>query len=158
MVVRATLFVLLFALWLLLSGQHTPFVTMLGATSAMLVIWLGSRMRIFGAGFHTPGFYLRLPRYTVWLLGHVVVSCVRVAVTVLRPSLPISPGFTRVPMTQKNDLAKLVHANSITLTPGTLSTQVEDDCIEVHTLGLGEDAAAHARLDRKVSRLEGQEQ
>ncbi len=155
MTIRVTFFVLLFALWLLLSNQHTPLIISLGAASAMLVVWLGSRMQIFGAHLHTPGFYMRLPWQLVWLLGRVVVSCVRVAVTVLRPSLPISPGFTRVPMTQKNDLAKLVHANWITLTPGTLSTCLEDDHIEVHALWAEEGAAEHADLDRRVSMIEG---
>ncbi len=156
MFARVIFFALLLALWLLLSGRHTPLITMLGVASAAAVVWLGSRMEILGTKLHTFGFYLRLPWYAIWLLGRVAVACVRVTVTVLRPNLRIAPGFIRVPMTQKNDLGKLVHANSITLTPGTVSARVEEDHIEVHALDRTRAAAAeHAALDRKVSRLEG---
>ncbi len=156
MFARVIFFGLLLALWLLLSEQRTTLAMGLGVVSAVLVVWLGARMQILGAGLHTLGFYLRLPRYALWLLGHIAVACVKVAVTVLRPSLPISPGFIRVPMTQKKDLGKLVHANSITLTPGTVSTRLEDDYIEVHALNRGRDDGGQARLDRKVAQLEGE--
>ncbi len=156
MLVRVIFFALLLGVWLLVSDQHTGFIIGLGGVSAVLVVWLGSRMEIIGTGLHSPGFYLRLPKYAIWLLGQIIVACVRVAVTVLRPGLPIAPGFIRVPMTQKKDLGKLVHANSITLTPGTVSTRLEDNYIEVHVLNCGGNAAAQASLDRKVSELEGE--
>ena len=148
-------FALLLALWLLLSDQHTSFVMTLGVVSAAVAVWLGVRMQILGARLHTLGFYLRLPRYAAWLSWKVTVSCVQVAVTVLRPSLPINPGFSRVPMTQKDDLGKLVHANSITLTPGTISVRVEDDYIEMHALNCKNDSTGQAKLDLMVNRLEG---
>ena len=150
---RAAFLLLLLVLWLALSSQHTALITTLGVIGAGLVVWLGSRMEILGARLHTPGFYLRLPRYMIWLSGRVVASCVRVAFIVLHPRLLISPGFIRVPMTQKRDLGKLVHANSITLTPGTLSTRVEEDHIEVHMLRC-DTGDEHADLDRRVTRLE----
>ena len=154
MLLRVIFFALLLTLWLLLSSQHIGFVIALGVASAALVVWLGSRMGILGTGLHTFSFYLRLPWYAAWLLWNITVSCVRVAVTILRPSLPITPGFIRVPMSQKKDLGKLVHANSITLTPGTVSTRLEADYIEVHALNRERGAKGQAQLDRKVTRLE----
>ena len=155
MFARATFVVLLLILWLLLSSRYTLFATALGAVSAGVVVWLSSRMGLLGAGLHTPGFYLRLAGYAPWLLWRITVSCVRVTFTVLRPGLRIAPGFIRVPMTQKGDLGKLVHANSITLTPGTVSAGVEDDHIEVHTLDRRGGRAEQEDLDRRVTRLEG---
>ena len=156
MLTRVIFFLLLLALWLLLSSQHIEWIIGLGVVSAVLVVWLGSRMGILGADLHTFGFYLRLPWYAMWLLGRITISCVRIAMIILRPSLPISPGFLHVPMTQKKDLGKLVHANSITLTPGTVSTKLEDQHIEVHALNRDCSTEWQVQLDRKVSQLEGE--
>ena len=156
MSLRVIFFALLLIFWLMLSSQHVALIITLGVASAALVVWLGSSMGILGADLHTLSFYMRLPWYALWLAWNMAVSCVRVAVTILHPSLPITPGFIRVPMSQKKDLGKLVHANSITLTPGTASTRIEDDYIEVHALKREDNDAAQTQLDRRVTRLEGE--
>ena len=154
MFTRVIFFALLFGFWLLLSSQHTVWMITLGVVSAALVFWLSSRMKISGTQVHTVGVYLRLPRYSVWLLRRIIVSNITVAWVMLQPKLLISPEFIRVPMTQKKDLGKLVHANSITLTPGTVSTDIGDDYIEVHRL-IKQDDDEQVEFDRRATWLEG---
>lgn len=73
-------------------------------------------------------------RYVLHLIVAVIVSSLQVAYMVLRPAMPISPGMIRYPLSLKKDLSKVILANSITLTPGTLTVLMEEDEIVVHAL------------------------
>ena len=73
-------------------------------------------------------------RYGLHLLGAIVVASLQVAYLVIHPSMPISPGMVRFPISLKKDLNKALLANSITLTPGTLTMLVEEEEIVVHAL------------------------
>lgn len=73
-------------------------------------------------------------RYALHLIGAVVVASLQVAYLVMHPALPISPGMVRFPISLKKDLNKVLLANSITLTPGTLTVLVEEGEIVVHAL------------------------
>lgn len=73
-------------------------------------------------------------RYLLHLITAVVMASVQVAYLALHPSMPISPGLVRFPLTLKKDLNRVILANSITLTPGTLTVRLEDDEIVVHAL------------------------
>ena len=75
---------------------------------------------------------------------------------ILDPKLPIRPNFIRVKASQQGDLGRVIYANSITLTPGTVSVDMEADEITVHALsyeGAAEDMSGE--MDRRVSALEG---
>ena len=154
-VIKAVFFMLLFGFWLLLSSQpQMPFVV-LGAVNAVLVIMLLARMNIIDKRLFSLRSSLRWLRYSMWLVPYVAGSCLRVALAVLRPKLSIAPGFIRVPMTQTKDFTRMIHANSITLTPGTVSTELNDDSIEVHALDHRGQRQAQAELDRRVTYIEG---
>lgn len=155
-VIRTVFFLLLMGFWLLLSGRHTVFVTSLGVASAILVVVLLSRMHIIDKHLPSLKSFFRWLGYSIWLSGRIVVSCVKVAFKVLHPRLAIAPGFIRVPMTQKHDFTKMIHANSITLTPGTVSTGLDEASIEVHALDCRDQTGAQAELDRRVSHIEGE--
>jgi len=73
-------------------------------------------------------------RYGLHLIVAVINSSVQVAYMVLQPAMPISPGTVRYPLSLKKDLSKVILANSITLTPGTLTVLLDDDEIVVHAL------------------------
>jgi len=97
-----------------------------------------------------------LPGYWLWLLAEIVKANIDVARRVVDPSLPIDPRLFEVPAHQKTDLGRVIYANSITLTPGTLSTDVSRDKIQVHALsGAGEDDLRTGTMDAKVCALEG---
>ena len=124
----------LYAFWLLLSGYYLPLLLSLGGLSVLIVVWLHRRMDKVDAEPITirPGF--RLVHYIVWLLGQVVVSNIDVARRIWDPKLPIQPRWEKLNTKVNSGLEKTVYANSITLTPGTLTTDVTDDHFMIHTL------------------------
>ena len=131
---RAAIFLLLLAFWFAVSGHYVALTVTLGAASAALVTALSSRMRVIGVGQHRPVFYLKLPFYALWLAWRVVVANCDVARRILHPKLPISPCFVEVEAVRGGDLLRVVQANSITLTPGTISADFGDGVIRVHAL------------------------
>ena len=153
---HAIVALLLMGVWLRLSGQYNFLTITLGVISIIIVIALIVRMGLLDQGLHTLSFYRRLPVYGLWLLSRIALSNLDVARRILHPKLPINPGFIRVPMTQKKELAKLVHANSITLTPGTISTDIDTNSIEVHVLTRKPgDMEALQQFDHRASVVEG---
>ena len=75
-----------------------------------------------------------LIRYVPWLTGQIIGSSLDVAKRILNPKLPISPAIIHVDAGQASDMGRVSFANSITLTPGTISLDVGDEKIEVHAL------------------------
>ena len=120
-------------LWILLTGSLDRQELIAGAVISFLVTALfASRLAIF-TGFR---FSWLAPLYIFSYLGVFLVALVRanfdLAVRVLSPSLPIRPEMVEVKTTLKSPLAKLMLANTITLTPGTLTVDVIDDRLQVH--------------------------
>ena len=123
------------AVWLLLSGQYKPLFLTFGALSIILVVYLGNRMAVIDRESHPIHLTPRIIfLYWPWLLWQIVKSNLDVAGRILRPGKSISPTLVTVPVHQHSDVARVTHANSITLTPGTVSLRVESDWIEVHAL------------------------
>ena len=125
---------LLFAFWLGLSGHFDPLLLGLGLASTLLAVHLAHRMDILDHETHPALLTARLVRYWVYLGGEVVKTNIDVIRRILRPGRSISPRVVRLPLPQKTDLARVIYANSITLTPGTVTLQLEDDTVLVHAL------------------------
>ena len=151
----ASLVIVLGTVWLGLSGHFEPLLLVLGLLSCLGVVALGRRMRLIDSEGAPIQLSLRGLLYTPWILWEVVKANVDVARRILTPGLPIDPRVIRVKAGQSSDLARVVYANSITLTPGTVSLRLEGDEIEVHAL-TAEAAAGleDGRMDRRVSWLE----
>lgn len=135
---RLTRYILLtltmFGLWLLLSGHYTPLTTGFGVLSSLLVTYVAWRMdREDGYAFPLI-FTFRLPVYWVWLVKEMLKSNLNVARIILSPKLPISPIMVPFRACMKSDLARMIYANSITLTPGTITTGTEGDILRIHAL------------------------
>ena len=96
-----------------------------------------------------------LLRYAPWLTKEIVRACIDVAWRITRPSLPIQPTIIRVPANQKTVPGRVSFANSITLTPGTISLDVLEKEIEVHAL-TAESAAdlESGEMGKRVEHLE----
>ncbi len=146
----------LFGLWLLLSGMHAPLLLILGAVSSVFVAWISRRMGLLtpepGSAWLRP---FRCLAYMPWLAWQVAKANADVALRVLVPSKGISPRVLRVPSTQASDLARTLYANSITLTPGTISIDVGSDVITVHALSReGAEDLASGEMGERVSALE----
>ena len=152
----ASLAFLLAGTWLLFSGMWTnPILVPLGAVSVMFSIWLSHRLGILDRTARPMRIILASLRYWPWLLGQIVLSSMQVARQVLSPRLDINPRIMRLPMTQQTDLGRAMLANSITLTPGTVSIHVRKDEIWFYALDAeSAQGTLSGEMDRRVRRFE----
>ena len=152
-----TLSILLFAIWLVWSGHYTLLLLFFGALSCALVLLLSHRMKIIDPEGHPIHLLKGSPSFALWLTWAIVQSNIDIARRILDPRLPIAPRMIRVKASQKTHLGQVIYANSITLTPGTVSVDVEEGMIEVHALT--DEAAKElldGEMDRRVTRLENE--
>ena len=151
-----SLFAVLYGIWLLLSGIWTPFLMIAGAVCCAIVVFIAARMDVIDGEGHPIGWSWRAPIYFPWLFWQILVSNVTVARLILAPSMKISPTAGTIPATQKTDVGLVAFANSITLTPGTVSLAVWPGRIHVHALTReGFDDLMSGEMDRRVRQLEG---
>lgn len=152
----ASAVIITYLLWLVLSGHYTPLLLVIGAVSSLLVVLLASRMTLIDREGHPIDLIGRAAWFWPWLLWQIVKSGLDVSKIILSPSLPISPTLINVRANQKSAVGIVTYANSITLTPGTVSVEVEDDEITVHAITYaGAQDLADGGMDRTVSRFEG---
>ncbi len=143
-------------IWLLLSGHYTLLLISLGLLSVVLVVLLALRMDVVDREGHPLHLNSKaLVVYWCWLLKEIFVSNIYVCRLILNPAMPISPTVIALRSSQSSDLARVIFANSITLTPGTVTIDVDGDITEVHTIT--EEAARsllQGSMDSKVTALE----
>ncbi len=155
MLKSASLAFFLFVFWLLLSGIYEPFLIGAGVFSSVLVVWIARRMELVDAEGHPAHLGWGALTYWPWLIREIVVSALAVTRIILDPKLPISPTLVRFRPRQKTTVGLVTHANSITLTPGTISMEVAPGEFLVHALTReGAQAAADSEMDRRVERFE----
>jgi len=148
----------LFAVWLLLSGLFKPLLMLLAVISVLLTLWLAGRMRLVDSQHHPIWAALRYVPYWPWLAVEIVKSSFDVARRVLSPSMPVSPVVFEVDASQKTTVGRVVYANSITLTPGTVTVALDGQRLRVHALT--KDSIEYFRsgeMDARVTRAEGQD-
>jgi multicomponent Na+:H+ antiporter subunit E len=152
----ALLLLSLAAAWLAWSGDRDALLLTFGGLSCVLVVAVCFRMGVVERGRPTALVALRLPFYLPWLFWEILKASLQVMWIILDPRLPIHPHLIRVKAGQRSDLGQVIYANSITLTPGTISLDVRNDRILVHALT---DEAAEGlesgAMDARVARLEG---
>ena len=105
-----------------------------GALSVVFVSWFAARMKVFDRESYPFTLIPRLSTYWLWLLKEIVKSSVDTARRALGPKSAVRPVVFDAPATQRTDLGLVVHANSITLTPGTVSLELDKGTIRVHAL------------------------
>lgn len=141
---RLAQFIIYFVMWILLTWSwKTPSLKqdlMAGVVVALIVTILTRKL--------FPEDIVRLlnPRrfffaiiYIPYLVYYILLANLDVAYRVLNPYLPIKPGIVKVQTSLKNDFAKTILANSITLTPGTLTVEVDGDYFYVHWINISTD-------------------
>ena len=128
-----TVFILSLIFWLLLTFKITVPNLIVGSVASLICSLIFTRF------FITNIYKLLQPHRYFWFLVYLVVfiwECIKanldVAYRVLHPAMPIRPGIVKVKTTLKSDLAKTLLANSITMTPGTISVDIIDDCLYIH--------------------------
>jgi multicomponent Na+:H+ antiporter subunit E len=128
-----TLFILSLIFWLLLTFEFTVPNIIVGTVSSIIC------SLFFGKVFVTNVYKLLQPQRYFWFIIYLFVfiwECIKanldVAYRVLHPAMPIRPGIVKVKTTLKSDMAKMLLANSITMTPGTISVDIIDDNLYIH--------------------------
>ncbi len=159
-----TLYLLLLGAWTLWSGlswpwgdHFEPLLAVMGMLSSGLVIFIARRMEIIdseGAPLQLTTF--RTLAYIPWLAWEIVKANIDVARRILGPRMLINPNMIVVPASQSSEIGRVVYANSITLTPGTVSVTVDETTIAVHALTQEAAEVVEAgEMDGRVTHLEG---
>ena len=147
--------IVLFSLWLLLSGHFGALLLSLGAFSCIFVAWVSEKFGLFNNDYSALKLNLKMPAYLPWFFFEVIKSNVDVTWRILHPKLPIKPNIMTLDATQHGDLATAIYANCITLTPGTYTLDLDENSIEVHslTIALAEDLQT-GEMSRRILALE----
>ena len=143
-------------LWLLFSGHYDAWFLVLGAVSVVLSVYLASRMDVVDHEGAPHQIAHRIVAYLPWLTWEIIKSNFDVARRILTPSLPISPRTFRIRASQRTAVGRVLYANSITLTPGTVTMDVRGRDFEIHALTSESAEEIRAgRMDERVARIEG---
>ena len=124
----------LFILWILLSGHFNPLLIALGVASSLITVVLALRMEVIDHESHPLHLSRQLPRFWVFLSHEVIMANLDVVRRILTPGKSYSPQLRQFPLPQQTELGQVIYANAITLTPGTVTVQLNTDSIRVHAL------------------------
>jgi multicomponent Na+:H+ antiporter subunit E len=143
--------VLYFVFWLVLSGHYDAFYSVVGALVAVGVAITTRDLELVSPALRVaPRFVAYLP----WLLKEIWKANLDVVRVVLAPSLPIDPVVVRITTPLRGDLALTTLGNSITLTPGTITLDVDGPDLVVHALTRGGAAGVEGGgMDARIARV-----
>lgn len=137
--------VALFCLWLLLTSSGNVQEVAAGVVLALLVAGLGYRgFTSRGLGIFSPRRLVRLVIYVPVFFWEMVKANFDVAYRVVHPRMPIRPGIVAIKTDLKSDIGKLFLANSITLTPGTLTMDVDGEYLFIHWINVKDEQVEKA--------------
>jgi multicomponent Na+:H+ antiporter subunit E len=141
--------------WLINSGHYTGILLFLGAASVILVVFIAHRMDVVDHESQPLHLTSKLPGYYLWLIKEIVLSNIRVVKHIWLGNQSISPAMTTITSHQKTDMGKVIYANSITLTPGTVAIDLKGDQVMVHALMRADlTSLQEGDMDRRVCHLE----
>jgi multicomponent Na+:H+ antiporter subunit E len=145
----------LFCFWLVLSGHYTMITVPAGVLTVIGVVALSRRLDIADEEGHPIHLLPRAVTYWPWLAKEIAKSTWDVTKVILNPSLPISPTLIRIKASQRSAVGIATYANSITLTPGTITARVSGHEFLVHAVTRsGAEDLAEGTMDRRVKKFE----
>ena len=153
----ALLFIVLMAGWLLMSGHYNGLLISLGAISVTFCVWLSHAINATDEEGLPTHIFARLPSYLFWLFGEIIKSNYATAKLILNGRG--DPEIFHVTATQNTAAGLATYANSITLTPGTVTIHINEEAAKdqflIHALhaDFGEDVRSND-MDRRVTALE----
>ncbi len=151
----AVLGLALAACWLALSGHYEPLFLFLGLVSVAFCLYIARRMRLIDHEGVPARLSLSALRQLPWLIGEIGKANIAVARRIVDPALPVAPRLFETAASQKSDIGQATYANWITLTPGTVSVDLDPGTIRVHALSAGDAAGVQTgEMDRRVSDAE----
>ena len=153
-------FVMLFAHWAILSGMFDPFHLSLGAAASAFVVWLTRDFVPPGVerGLD-PRFMLRMLGYLVWLLMQIIMANFAMLRLVFHPRMNdlIDPQIVEFKTRLTSKLALATLANSITLTPGTITVTIDErGYVTVHAIDKRSAEGGFGEMENRIARVYGE--
>lgn len=131
------LFLILSIFWILISNTFKPEILLTGIIISLVISMITSNeLTIFSEINFSPKAFIYTLVYLLVFLKELVLSNLDVAFRVISPKLPINPGIVEAKTKLKSPMAKMILANSITLTPGTFTVEIKDETIFIHCLNI----------------------
>ena len=148
-------FLIMFGFWILLSGKFDLFHLTLGVISSALVSFLSTDLFMYDQGKKRLSTGLRFLLYLPWLLYQIVLSTLHVTFLALHPKMKdqIDPTIVTFKTKLKTDIAKVALANSITLTPGTITIRIEDQVFYVHAISRKAAAGLPGEMEERLAKV-----
>lgn len=147
----------LIATWLFWSGHYdNGFMLTLGGCSVLLTMVVCWRMKLVDQESVPIHLMLGAIPYTIYLVWEIVVSNLAVTKIILSPKMELHRNMVKVKAEQKTEVGNVILANSITLTPGTVSVSMDDNEILIHSLSYeGAEDELTGDMGDRVAKLEG---
>jgi multicomponent Na+:H+ antiporter subunit E len=148
-------FLIMFGFWIMLSGKFDLFHLTLGVLSSALVSFLSADLLMFKEGKNRLVTGVRFLMYLPWLLYQIVLSTMHVTFLALHPRMKdqIDPTIVTFKTKLKTNIAKVALANSITLTPGTITVRIEDQVFYVHAISRKAAAGLPGEMEDRLARV-----
>ena len=148
-------FLIMFGFWIMLSGKFDLFHLTLGVLSSALVSFLSADLLMFKEGKNRLVTGVRFLMYLPWLLYQIVLSTMHVTFLALHPRMKdqIDPTIVTFKTKLKTNIAKVALANSITLTPGTITVRIEEQVFYVHAISRKAAAGLPGEMEDRLARV-----
>tara|TARA_Y100000591_G_scaffold64769_1_gene53306 strand:- start:1481 stop:1978 length:498 start_codon:yes stop_codon:yes gene_type:complete len=151
-------FLILFLFWYLLSGKNMVLLLSLGALISILIVIYQYKLKILDDESLPIAILPRAIIYWIWLYKEILLSSLFVSKLILRFPMNISPKYFKLKSNQKTTMGFNIYANSITMTPGTISvlTNNNDKVIQIHAISEEtKSALLSGVMDQKIKKLMG---
>jgi multicomponent Na+:H+ antiporter subunit E len=150
-----SLFFTLAAFWLLNSGHYSALILSLGFASILLILIMVYKMEVVDQESQPLNLTFKIWGFYLWLSKEIILSNITVVKHIWLGNKSISPTLQKIKISQQTDMGKVIYANSITLTPGTIAIDLIEDEIIVHALlSQGVEVLETGEMDRRVTLLE----
>ncbi|MFT6917868.1 MAG: multicomponent Na+:H+ antiporter subunit E [Cognaticolwellia sp.] len=150
-----SLFITLSAFWLLNSGHYSVLILSLGFFSIVFILVIAHKMDVVDQESQPVYLTRNIFGYYLWLIKEIIQANITVVKHIWLGKDSISPALEKITISQQTDIGKVIYANSITLTPGTVAIDITGDEIIVHALLRKDiDSLKTGEMDRRVTMLE----
>ncbi len=151
-------FFIMMGFWILLSGKFDPFHLTLGVISSALVSFLSADLLMYEQGRNRVATGVRFILYLPWLLYQILLSTLHVTFLALHPKMKdqIDPTIVTFKTKLKTNIARVALANSITLTPGTITIRIEDDVFYIHAISRKAAAGLPGEMEDRLAKVFGE--
>lgn len=150
--------ILLFLFWYLLSGKNVILLLVVGALCSLFIVLYLYKITMIDDESLPIRILPKAIYYWLWLYKEMIFSSVYISKIILSPRMGISPQYFKIKSKQKSTMGFNIYANSITLTPGTISVIINNSNKEIDVHSISKDTKASllkSEMDHKIKKLMG---